>query len=118
MAKRWYVVHVYSGFEKKVAQSIREQAAAHEMEDLIGDASVHAEQRNRLSVFDSTGWALEDLVATELMAGFADEFGLGVEEELESLSADPYDPYAIAPNYDSPAMAIAIADGVARQSLQ
>src|SRR5947209_19857225 len=26
MASRWYVIHVYSGFEKKVATAIREQA--------------------------------------------------------------------------------------------
>jgi transcriptional antiterminator NusG len=27
MAKSWYVIHVYSGFEKKIAQQISEQAA-------------------------------------------------------------------------------------------
>lgn len=37
MAHRWYVVHVYSGFEKKVAESIKEQAVAAGLEDQIED---------------------------------------------------------------------------------
>ena len=44
MAKRWYVVHVYSGFEKKVAESIKEQVAAAGMEDLIEDVLVPTEE--------------------------------------------------------------------------
>jgi transcriptional antiterminator NusG len=44
MAKRWYVVHVFSGSEKKVAQSIREQATSYGLEDQIEDVLVPTEE--------------------------------------------------------------------------
>lgn len=44
MAKRWYVVHVFSGSENKVAQSIREQAVSYGLEDQIEDVLVPTEE--------------------------------------------------------------------------
>ncbi len=44
MASRWYIVHAYSGFERKVAQSICEQAASHGMEDLFEEVLVPVEE--------------------------------------------------------------------------
>jgi len=44
MANRWYVVHVYSGFEQKVAQSIEEQAQLKGMEDLVDEVLVPTEE--------------------------------------------------------------------------
>jgi transcriptional antiterminator NusG len=41
---RWYVIHVYSGFEKKVAQSIREQAEQKGMADLFEQVLVPTEE--------------------------------------------------------------------------
>ncbi len=43
MAKRWYVVHVYSGFEKKIAQQIKEQAQQKGLADHIDEVLVPAE---------------------------------------------------------------------------
>ena len=44
MAKRWYVVHVYSGFEKKIAQAIKEQAEQKGLGDHIDEVLVPAEE--------------------------------------------------------------------------
>ena len=44
MAQRWYVIHVYSGFERKVAQSIKEQAVQKAMDALIEEVLVPMEE--------------------------------------------------------------------------
>ncbi|WP_297494030.1 transcription termination/antitermination protein NusG [Acidocella sp.] len=44
MAKRWYVLHVYSGFEKKISQQIKEQAELKGLADQIGDIVVPTEE--------------------------------------------------------------------------
>ncbi|MCK4868086.1 MAG: transcription termination/antitermination protein NusG [Alphaproteobacteria bacterium] len=44
MAIRWYVVHVYSGFEQKVVQSIKEQIVTKGMEDMFEEVLVPTEE--------------------------------------------------------------------------
>ncbi|MFN3362753.1 MAG: transcription termination/antitermination protein NusG [Allorhizobium sp.] len=44
MPKRWYIVHAYSNFEKKVADSIREKAAQKGLSDLFEEILVPMEK--------------------------------------------------------------------------
>lgn len=44
MAKRWYIVHAYSNFEHKVAESIREQAAFAGLQDSFEEILVPTEE--------------------------------------------------------------------------
>ena len=44
MAKRWYVVHVYSGFETKVADEIRRQATSKGMEDAFEEILIPTQE--------------------------------------------------------------------------
>ena len=44
MTKRWYIVHAYSNFEKKVAESIKEQAVASGLEDQFEEVLVPTEE--------------------------------------------------------------------------
>ena len=44
MSKRWYVVHAYSGYEKKVALALQERIELLEMQDSFGDILVPTEE--------------------------------------------------------------------------
>ncbi len=44
MAKRWYIVHAYSNFEKKVKESILEQAQTRGLTDEIDEVLVPTEK--------------------------------------------------------------------------
>jgi transcription termination/antitermination protein NusG len=44
MSMRWYIVHAYSNFEKKVAEAIREQAATKGLSDLFEEILVPTEE--------------------------------------------------------------------------
>jgi transcriptional antiterminator NusG len=44
MAKRWYVVHAYSGYEKKVASALKERVELAGMQELFGDILVPTEE--------------------------------------------------------------------------
>ena len=44
MAKRWYVVHAYSGFEKSVQKALRERIERDGLQDLFGQVLVPVEE--------------------------------------------------------------------------
>lgn len=44
MAKRWYVLHAYSGYEKKVKATIEERIELHKLEHLFGRILVPTEE--------------------------------------------------------------------------
>lgn len=43
MAKKWYVVHTYSGYEQKAKKALEERVKQHHMEQMFGDVLVPTE---------------------------------------------------------------------------
>lgn len=75
------------------AQRLKESELGPALSEIVRNAGEYERHQNMLTVFDSTGWALEDLVVAELVTGHAIELDLGIEVDLQPASGDPYDPY-------------------------
>ena len=63
--------------------------------ELVADPGRYETARERLTVFDSTGWALEDHVVVEMLLEHAEALGVGTDLPVEYIPEDPLDPYAL-----------------------
>jgi len=61
--------------------------------EVAQNSDKYAYLQNERSVFDSTGWALEDKVVMDLFLDCASEVGLGQELEIEHRPSDTKNPY-------------------------
>ncbi len=75
------------------AQRLTVDDLAADLAAMCADLDAAMQHRDELTVFDSTGWALEDMVAAEFALEHARRLGVGVDAELQLISDDPYDPY-------------------------
>lgn len=62
--------------------------------ELVKGAERYAAHRYSPTVFDSTGFALEDKAVLQVLLAFARELGLGRSMAVETIAADPTDPYS------------------------
>jgi ornithine cyclodeaminase/alanine dehydrogenase-like protein (mu-crystallin family) len=74
-------------------QKLERDEIGPELFELVQQRGFYESYNSSLTVFDSTGWALEDLVASELLIRLGRELGLGTETDIQCISTDPKNPY-------------------------
>lgn len=88
-------------------QAVKEGECQQLTSDQIGPSLVELVQqqeafttyRNKPTVFDSTGWALEDLIAADILTRLGNEASCGTPVDLACLSDDAKNPYGFIDRY-------------------
>lgn len=86
--------HRAQAMKEGECQTLPAEAIGPELHELVRDAASFAPFRTRRTVFDSTGFALEDAVALDLACRLADAAGIGTRMPFTSDGRDPKNPYA------------------------
>jgi ornithine cyclodeaminase/alanine dehydrogenase-like protein (mu-crystallin family) len=85
--------------EQAVCEGECQQLTAHEigpsLDELVREPASFASWRERLTVFDSTGFALEDKAVVDVLLAHARELEIGTRLQLEGGRGDPRDPFAM-----------------------
>ena len=75
-------------------QQLEEGDIDADLTEVVQNSDKYRGVQNQRSVFDSTGWALEDRVVLDLFMNSALELGLGQKIEIEQISEDAKNPYS------------------------
>jgi ornithine cyclodeaminase/alanine dehydrogenase-like protein (mu-crystallin family) len=75
-------------------QQLDPAAIGASLAELVERADEFALRRSQLTVFDSTGWALEDHAAFGVLLRHAEALGIGSPAERIATASDPWNPYA------------------------
>ena len=74
-------------------QQLSDSEIGPNLSDLVKYHEQYAHAKNKRTVFDSTGWALEDQIVMDLFLDLANEFKIGQEIAIENISDDAKNPY-------------------------
>ncbi len=77
-------------------QQLVPEALGPDLAELVKNTETYRSKRRVSTVFDSTGWALEDHVISGMLFEYADSLKCGTMVELESIGSDPRNPYGFA----------------------
>ncbi|MFF9778172.1 ornithine cyclodeaminase family protein [Streptomyces sp. NPDC013978] len=89
--------HPEQAFREGECQRLARHETGPGLTQLAAEPALACERRGALTVFDSTGFALEDALAMEVFLQVAAEHGLGSRLQIEHHPADALDPYALQP---------------------
>ena len=74
-------------------QRLEDSEIGPNLAELVQNSDLYTYSKEQRTVFDSTGWALEDQVVMDLFLELANKFNIGQEIALENISADAKNPY-------------------------
>jgi len=74
-------------------QQLAPEEIGPELPVLIKQRDSFTRYQHSPTVFDSTGWALEDLIVAEIITSLAAEAGCGTSVDMQCVSKDPKNPY-------------------------
>ncbi len=75
-------------------QQLRREQIGPDLLSLVQNPDQYSHHRDSTTVFDSTGWALEDYITMKLLLQYGRDLGCGTPVSLADLTQDPHNPYA------------------------